>query len=87
MAGQDGESADISASVFAGNGGGDLENVNRWRAQIALEAIADADLKALIIPVACKDGQIFTVDMNGPKYLKVWLHTEGGLPISGCPSI
>jgi len=79
VAGQDGESADISASVFAGNGGGDLENVNRWRAQIALEAIADADLKALIIPVACKDGQIFTVDMNGPKsrILAGWARVAG----------
>ena len=79
MAGQDGQSGDISVSTFSGDGGGDLENVNRWRTQVGLEAIGDAELKALAVPVACKDGEILTVDMAGPKarILAGWSRTGG----------
>jgi hypothetical protein len=58
-------SVDISVSVLGGQGGSDLENVNRWRSQIALEALGAGDLKSLIVPVSCKDAQILTVDMTG----------------------
>lgn len=79
VAGQDGESADISVSVFGGDGGGDLQNVNRWRAQAGLEAVGAADLKSLVVPVTCKDGQILTVDMAGPKarILAGWAQLDG----------
>ena len=79
MAGQDGPSGDLSVSTFSGDGGGDLENVNRWRTQVGLEAIGDAELKALAVPVACKDGEILTVDMAGPKarILAGWSRTGG----------
>ena len=79
VAGQDGESADISASVFGGDGGGDLENVNRWREQIGLEAVGADELKSLIVPVTCQDGQIFMVDMTGPKarILAGWARLDG----------
>jgi hypothetical protein len=78
-AGQNGESADISVSVFGGDGGGDLQNVNRWRSQAGLEAVGDAELKSLIVPVTCKDGEILTVDMTGPKarILAGWSQIDG----------
>lgn len=78
-AGQDGETADISVSVFGGDGGGDLENVNRWRNQVGLEAVGAGDLKTLVVPVACKDGEILTVDMAGPKehILAGWARVDG----------
>ena len=79
MSGENGETADVSASVFSGEGGGDLPNVNRWRSQIGLEAIGDAELKSLIVPLSCKDGQILTVDMAGPKarVLAGWARIDG----------
>ncbi|TSA34151.1 MAG: hypothetical protein D4R65_06665 [Verrucomicrobiaceae bacterium] len=67
VAGQNGEKADISVSVFGGDGGGDLGNVNRWRSQIGLGEVADGELKSLVVPVAGKDSEILTVDMTGPK--------------------
>ena len=67
VAGQDGETADISVSVFGGDGGGDLGNVNRWRSQIGLGEVDAAGLKPLVVPVAGKDNEILTVDMAGPK--------------------
>ncbi len=66
-AGQNGETADISVSVFGGEGGGDLGNVNRWRSQIGLGEVDAAGLKSLVVPVAGKDNEILTVDMAGPK--------------------
>lgn len=79
VAGQNGESADVSVSVFGGDGGGDLGNVNRWRSQIGLGEIGAGELKALIVPVAGKDNEILTVDMAGPKgrILAGWAKTEG----------
>ena len=67
VAGQNGEAADISVSVFGGDGGGDLGNVNRWRAQVGLGEVGDGEMKSLIVPVKGKDGEILTVDMVGPK--------------------
>jgi hypothetical protein len=67
VAGQNGETADISVSVFGGDGGGDLGNVNRWRSQIGLGEVDAAGLKPLVVPVAGKDNEILTVDMAGPK--------------------
>ena len=79
VAGQNGESADISVSVIGGDGGGDLGNVNRWRSQIGLGELDASGLKSLIIPVAGKDGEILTVDMVGPKgrILAGWTRIEG----------
>ena len=42
-----GKSADISIIPLAGTGGGDLGNVNRWRGQIGLPPVKEADLPAL----------------------------------------
>ncbi len=67
VAGPNGEAADISVSVFGGDGGGDLGNVNRWRAQVGLGEVGDGELKSLVVPVKGKDGEILTVDMAGPK--------------------
>ena len=79
VSGANGGTSDVSASVFSGDGGGDLANVNRWRSQIGLETIGDAELKSLIVPVSCKDGQILTVDMTGPKarILAGWARIDG----------
>ena len=79
VTGQNGESADISVSVFGGDGGGDLGNVNRWRSQVGLGEIGDGELKSLVVPVKCKDGEILTVDMVGPKgrILAGWARIDG----------
>lgn len=77
VAGQNGETADISISVFPGEAGGDLQNVNRWRGQIGLEPVED--IKALVVPVTGKIGEISTVDMAGSKgrILVGWTRANG----------
>ena len=45
--GKDGLKADISVVVLAGPGGGDLANINRWRGQLNLGPISEAELPSL----------------------------------------
>lgn len=67
VTGKNGESGDVSVSSFAGDAGGDLANVNRWRSQIGLESLNNEELKSLIVPLSSKDAELLSVDMNGPK--------------------
>jgi hypothetical protein len=77
--GQNGETAEISVVRLDGEGGGDLQNVNRWRGQIGLAPVADADLKSLIVPLKAKDSDFQTVDMAGAKarILAGWTRIDG----------
>jgi len=77
ITGQNGETADLSISVFPGEAGGDLQNVNRWRDQIGLEPVAD--IKTLAVPLTGKTGEILTLDMLGSKgrMLVGWTRKNG----------
>jgi len=79
VGGQNGETGEISVVVLGGEGGGDLQNVNRWRGQIGLEPVADDGLKALVVPLKAKDGDILTVDMAGSeaRLLAGWTRVDG----------
>jgi hypothetical protein len=44
VVGPDGAEADLSITAFPGDVGGDLANINRWRGQISLPPISEADL-------------------------------------------
>jgi hypothetical protein len=46
VVGEAGATADLSITAFPGAVGGDLANINRWRGQVALPPITDADLPA-----------------------------------------
>ena len=79
MAEKDGEKADISVVTFPGDGGGDVENVNRWRQQIGLPAIGAELLKPMITPVHAGDLHIDTIDMAGAnaRVLAAWTRHNG----------
>jgi len=62
---KNGEKADISVVTFPGEGGSDLDNVNRWRQQISLPAVNEDRLRAMIEPVHAGDIHIDLVDMDG----------------------
>jgi hypothetical protein len=46
--GEDGEKTDISVVTFPGDGGSDLDNVNRWRQQVGLAAVDESDLSSTV---------------------------------------
>ncbi len=58
-------SANVSMTVLQGDGGGLLENVNRWRGQLGLEAIEEEDLQAELKPVEGLGEDARVVDING----------------------
>lgn len=57
--------AEVSVTVFAGDGGGTLANVNRWRGQIALPPVNPSDLPALAAPLDPALPGALSVDLTG----------------------
>lgn len=58
-------SANVSMTVMQGDGGGLLENVNRWRGQLGLDPIEEKDLKDVLKPVKGLGKDAHLVDING----------------------
>ncbi len=51
VAGKDGQQADVSVIPLPGLAGSDLDNVNRWRGQVGLAGVPEAELATLAQPV------------------------------------
>ena len=51
VAGKDGKQADVSVIPLPGLAGSDLDNVNRWRGQVGLLGVSEAELAQLAQPV------------------------------------
>ena len=62
---ESGPVADLAITAFPGNVGGDLANVNRWRAQMQLPPVTEAELAALLVPLEVNGLKIQTVDIAG----------------------
>ena len=61
--GPDGAEADLSVTAFPGDVGGDLANINRWRGQLQLGPVTDADLAGMLQQLAAPAGQFSFVEM------------------------
>ena len=74
-----GEKVDISIVTFPGDGGSDLDNVNRWRQQIGLAAVDEGELSSIIAPFQGKQITFSTADVIGPdsRTLAAWVRREG----------
>lgn len=57
--------ADLAITAFPGEVGGDLANVNRWRGQLNLPPITEAELGAALQPVSGSALAIKVVDLTG----------------------
>jgi len=62
---KDGHEAVIAVTVFPGDVGGDLANINRWRGQVQLPPIGDADLASVMTETALPAGTFKRVDLTG----------------------
>ncbi|MGA2444831.1 MAG: hypothetical protein ABSG50_05290 [Opitutaceae bacterium] len=63
ITGTDGAKADVSVITFPGDVGGDLANVNRWRAQIQLPPVSEAELPGALVRLAGPAGEFLLVDL------------------------
>jgi hypothetical protein len=89
---KNGEKADISVVTFPGDGGNDVDNINRWRQQIGLPAVGAEVLKSMIAPVRAGDVQIDAVDMSNAnaRVLAAWTRQGGHawfFKMSGPPTL
>jgi hypothetical protein len=85
--GSNGQVVDISIVPLSGEAGGDLANVNRWRGQINLEPVTDADLPKmsesispgghtmLLLDIVSREP---LVDSKYPKRLIAAAYKQGG---------
>jgi hypothetical protein len=76
---KNGEKADISVVTFPGDGGSDVDNVNRWRQQIGLPAVGEELLKPMIAAVHAGNVHIDVIDMSGPsaRLIAGWTRHDG----------
>ena len=58
-------SANVSLTVLQGDGGGLLENVNRWRGQLGLGPLEEDKLEEFLEPMRSLGEEARMVDING----------------------
>ncbi len=65
LAGEAGATADLSITAFPGAVGGELANINRWRGQVGLPPITDAELPAAATRFTANGLPFTVVDLAG----------------------
>ena len=58
--------ASVNVSMSAGDGGGLLANFNRWRSQLGLGPVTEADLAKEVQPLDLPGGKASLADITGP---------------------
>ena len=58
---------DISVVMFPGDGGSDLDNINRWREQLALPPMSEAAVESQVSALQTPDATFASIDIAGPK--------------------
>lgn len=78
-AGTNENKVDISIVTFSGEGGGDTDNVNRWRQQLGLPPMTPADVATQIQPLKSENSEFSIVDIAGPnaRTLAAWTRRDG----------
>ena len=69
---------DISIVMFPGEGGSDIENVNRWRGQIGLPPMSEAAVTSQITTLKAGDATFAMVDLAGTnaRTLAAWVRRD-----------
>jgi hypothetical protein len=77
--GEDGSKIDISVVTFPGDGGSDVDNINRWRGQIGLAPIDASKVTSQVAPLKTADTTFSTTDIAGDKARTVaaWTRRDG----------
>jgi len=80
--GLSGGEADFSITAFPGDVGGELANVNRWRGQVHMAPLAEADLASAVQRVEANGLQFGVVDLaeakpNGQRILGAFVAHDG----------
>src|SRR5262249_43937347 len=63
---EDGREAEVSALSLPGGGGGALANVGRWRRQVGLRPVGEAEFRKDVRTLKTGGGEALYVDLVGP---------------------
>ncbi len=76
---ENGDKIDISVVTFAGEGGSDPDNINRWRGQIGLPPLDQNAVASQITALKTADAAFSTTDIVGEKArtIAAWTHHDG----------
>ena len=79
VSGEDDAKIDISIVTFPGEGGGNADNVNRWRRQVGLAPIDDKEITTKIVPMNAGSANFSMVDMAGgdSRVIAAWTRRTG----------
>jgi hypothetical protein len=74
-----GDKIDISVVTFAGDGGSDVDNVNRWRGQIGLEPADEKAVTSQVAPLKTPDTAFSVTDIAGvnARTIAAWARRDG----------
>jgi len=74
-----GKNVDVSIVTFPGEGGSDIDNVNRWRQQIGLPPMSPASVATQVAPLKTPAGDFSSVDIAGAeaRTLAAWTRRDG----------
>lgn len=64
--GPDGQAADVAVTAFPGDVGGEIANINRWRAQIGLSPIKDTEVDSVTTKIVFGTMTATLVDFTNP---------------------
>lgn len=69
---------DISIVMFPGDGGSDIDNVNRWRGQIGLPPMTEAAVTSQLTTLKADDATFAAIDIAGPsaRTLAAWVRRD-----------
>jgi hypothetical protein len=65
-AGEGDKAAAVTVTALRGDGGGLTANVNRWRAQVGLGRLTDAEARKAVRPVKVGGADGYAFDVTGP---------------------
>ena len=70
---------DISVVMFPGDGGSDIDNVNRWRGQIGLPSMNEAAVTSQIGTLKGGDATFAAIDIpaTNARMLAAWTRRDG----------
>lgn len=70
--GPDGSKAELAVTAFPGDVGGELANVNRWRAEVGLSPIEEKEIKSEPVTVGSDTGKLYELAGANQTTLVAW---------------
>lgn len=75
--GPDGTKAELGVTMFPGNVGGELANVNRWRDELGLVEIGEKEVASSSVAVGSESGKLYSIEGASQSTSVAWVMKDG----------